>query len=110
MKTSSIEPMADLKETEVLEKVAEMIRSRIDPLEILAQARAAMEIVGKRFETFDSMKRTIEALEAAGLRKNLKIMIGGGQIDEQLRQYVNADAYGRDAIAAVNLCNRWIGG
>jgi 5-methyltetrahydrofolate--homocysteine methyltransferase len=59
---------------------------------------------------YDSMKRTVEALEAAGSRKNLKIMIGGGQIDEEIRQYVHADAYGKDAIAAVNLCNQWIGG
>jgi 5-methyltetrahydrofolate--homocysteine methyltransferase len=58
---------------------------------------------------FDSMKQTIEALEAAGLRKNIKIMIGGGQIDEEIRQYVKADAYGRDAIAAVNFCKQWLG-
>jgi 5-methyltetrahydrofolate--homocysteine methyltransferase len=55
------------------------------------------------------MKQTIEALEAAGLRKNFKIMIGGGQIDEEIRQYVQADGYGRDAIAAVNFCKQWIG-
>lgn len=59
---------------------------------------------------FDSMKRTIEALEQAGLRKNLKIMIGGGQIDEEVRKYTRADAYGKDAVAAVNLCREWIGG
>jgi methanogenic corrinoid protein MtbC1 len=59
---------------------------------------------------FDSMKKTIEALEAAGLRKDLKIMIGGGQMDEEVRKYVRADAYGKDAVAAVNLCRQWIGG
>lgn len=37
-------------------------------------------------------------------------MIGGGQIDEEIRQYVHADAYGKDAIPAVNLCNQWVGG
>jgi 5-methyltetrahydrofolate--homocysteine methyltransferase len=59
--------------------------------------------------TYESMKQTIEAVEAAGLRDNLKIMIGGGQIDEEIRQYVKADAYGRDAVAAVNFCKEWIG-
>lgn len=59
---------------------------------------------------FDSMKKTVEALEDAGLRKDLKIMIGGGQIDEEIRKYVKADAYGKDAMAAVTLCNGWIGG
>ncbi len=59
---------------------------------------------------FDSMKKTIEALEGAGLREGLKIMIGGGQMDEEVRKYVRADAYGKDAVAAVNLCRAWIGG
>ena len=36
---------------------------------------------------FDSMKETIEAIEAAGLRGKVKIMIGGGQIDETVRSY-----------------------
>src|SRR4030067_2765820 len=34
---------------------------------------------------FASMKDTINALETAGLRKKVKIMIGGGQIDEQVK-------------------------
>jgi len=58
---------------------------------------------------FDSMKRTVEAIENAGLRQGVKIMIGGGQIDEEVRKYVKADAYGKDAIAAVTLCRQWIG-
>lgn len=59
---------------------------------------------------FDSMKTTVQAIEAAGLRTNdLKIMIGGGQIDEEVRKYVKADAYGKDAMAAVQLTNRWVG-
>ncbi len=58
---------------------------------------------------FDSMKKTVEAIEKAGLRQGLKIMIGGGQIDEEVRKYVKADAYGKDAIAAVTLCRQWIG-
>jgi methanogenic corrinoid protein MtbC1 len=57
---------------------------------------------------FDSMKKTVEAFEEAGLRNNFKIMIGGGQIDEEIRKYVRADAYGKDAVAAVTLCNGWI--
>jgi 5-methyltetrahydrofolate--homocysteine methyltransferase len=57
---------------------------------------------------FDSMKKTVEAIEKAGLRQKIKIMIGGGQIDEEVRKYVKADAYGKDAVAAVNLCRGWI--
>jgi 5-methyltetrahydrofolate--homocysteine methyltransferase len=57
---------------------------------------------------FDSMKKTVEALEAAGIRQNMKIMIGGGQMDDEIKKYVKADAYGKDAIAAVNLCREWM--
>jgi len=59
---------------------------------------------------FDSMKGTIDAIQKAGLRDKVKIMIGGGQIDEQVRRFTGADAYGRDAIAAVQLAKGWIGG
>ncbi len=48
-----IELMADLKEEETAARVKELVDAKTDPLEILAAARAAMEIVGKRFETFE---------------------------------------------------------
>jgi 5-methyltetrahydrofolate--homocysteine methyltransferase len=59
---------------------------------------------------FDSMKETIDAIAKAGMRDNLKIMIGGGQVDETVRSYTGADAYGNNAMAAVTLCRGWIGG
>jgi len=58
---------------------------------------------------FDAMKETVEALEKAGLRKNIKIMIGGGQMDDEVRKYAKADAFGKDAMAAVTLSKKWIG-
>jgi methanogenic corrinoid protein MtbC1 len=58
---------------------------------------------------FDSMKATVEAIEAAGLRDNLKIMVGGGTVDEQVGRYARADAFGKDAIAAVSLAKQWAG-
>jgi len=59
---------------------------------------------------FDSMKETIDAIARAGMREKLKIMIGGGQVDETVRKYTGADAYGNNAMAAVTLCRGWIGG
>ncbi|MBU2601310.1 MAG: cobalamin-dependent protein [Actinobacteria bacterium] len=50
---------------------------------------------------FDTMKSTIAALEEAGLRNGLRVIIGGGQIDETVRAFTGADAYGADAMAAV---------
>lgn len=59
---------------------------------------------------FESMKETIEAIAKAGMRDKMKIMIGGGQVDETVRNYTGADAYGNNAMAAVTLCRGWIGG
>ena len=58
---------------------------------------------------FDSMKETIGAIQEAGLRNKLKIMIGGGQVDEAVRNYTGADAFGTNAIEAVSLCKDWMG-
>jgi Predicted cobalamin binding protein len=58
---------------------------------------------------FDSMKETIAAIQDAGLRDKLKIMIGGGQVDEAVRNYTGADAFGTNAIDAVSLCKNWMG-
>jgi len=59
---------------------------------------------------FQSMKDTVDAIKAAGLRDKVKIMIGGGQIDDQVKNFTGADAYGKDAMAAVQLAKGWIGG
>jgi 5-methyltetrahydrofolate--homocysteine methyltransferase len=59
---------------------------------------------------FDSMKETVEAIRAAGLRDKVKIMIGGGQIDDEVRKYAGADAYRPDAVAGALLAKEWLGG
>ena len=58
---------------------------------------------------FDSMKETITAFDQAGMRDKFKVMIGGGQIDETVRAYTGADAFGVNAVEAVNLCRNWMG-
>ncbi|MBW2029875.1 MAG: cobalamin-dependent protein [Deltaproteobacteria bacterium] len=58
---------------------------------------------------FDSMKSTVDAITEAGLRDKVRIMIGGGQIDEEIRKYSGADAYGTDAMDAVKLAKQWTG-
>jgi methanogenic corrinoid protein MtbC1 len=57
---------------------------------------------------FQSMKDTIAAIEQAGLRNDVKIMIGGGPIDEQVRSFTGADAFGTDAMSAVELAKGWL--
>jgi methanogenic corrinoid protein MtbC1 len=58
---------------------------------------------------FEAMKETVEAVEAAGMRDKVKIMIGGGQLDDDIRKYARADAYGKNAMAAVALAKGWVG-
>jgi methanogenic corrinoid protein MtbC1 len=59
---------------------------------------------------FESMKETVDVIKAAGLRDSVRIMIGGGQIDDSISNYAGADAHGRDAMAAVSLATQWLGG
>jgi methanogenic corrinoid protein MtbC1 len=54
---------------------------------------------------YDPMKETVAAFKQSGL--DVKIMIGGGQVNEQIREYTGADAYGKDAMAAVALAINW---
>lgn len=56
---------------------------------------------------FDVMKETIETIQKAGLRDDVKIMIGGGQVNEEIREFSGADAYGRDAMAGVTIAKEW---
>jgi len=55
------------------------------------------------------MKETMEAIKAAGLRDKVKVMIGGGQMSDEIKNYTGADAYGKDAMAGVALAKKWIG-
>ena len=59
---------------------------------------------------FDSMKDTVDGIAAAGLRDQVKIMIGGSPVDEQVCTYTAADGWGRDAAAALRLAASWTGG
>ena len=59
---------------------------------------------------FDAMKDTIEGIDAAGLRGQVKIMIGGSPVDEQVCTYSGADGWGRDAAAALQMAADWTGG
>ncbi len=58
---------------------------------------------------YDSMKQTIQAISDAGLRDDVKIMIGGGLMGDDVCAYAGADAYGKDAVAGVALAKKWVG-
>ncbi len=56
---------------------------------------------------FDSMKHTIDGIASAGLRGQVKIMIGGSPVDAQVCTYTGADGWGRDAAAALAMAAEW---
>lgn len=55
------------------------------------------------------MEKTIEALDKAGVRKNVKIMVGGGAVSQGFCDQIGADAYGGDAATAALLAMKLVG-
>jgi methanogenic corrinoid protein MtbC1 len=56
----------------------------------------------------EKMKETTEALREAGLRDNVKIIIGGLPTDEMWMKEAGADAFAHDAFEGVKIIKRWI--
>jgi corrinoid protein of di/trimethylamine methyltransferase len=54
-------------------------------------------------------KELIEALQEAGLREQVKVMVGGAPITESWASTIGADGYAEDAISAVALAKRLVG-
>jgi len=52
--------------------------------------------------SLDSMRETVELLTEAGLRDQVKVIIGGLPVDERWCEMVGADAYSDDAYAGLN--------
>jgi len=59
--------------------------------------------------TMTQMKATIDALEEAGLRDSVKIMIGGAPVTADFAEEISADGYATDAAKAVDMA-RWLKG
>ena len=57
---------------------------------------------------WDSLKETVDALGRAGLRDKVKIILGGGGVDEEVAKFAGADVAVKDAIEGVEQCKRWV--
>jgi 5-methyltetrahydrofolate--homocysteine methyltransferase len=53
------------------------------------------------------MKRVIEELEVQGIRRSLKVMVGGAPVDRTFAEKIGADGYGANAAEAVELARRF---
>ena len=59
--------------------------------------------------TMPNMEKTIEALVEAGLRDQVKVMIGGAPITQQYADSIGADGYAADASRAVSVTKSILG-
>jgi 5-methyltetrahydrofolate--homocysteine methyltransferase len=59
--------------------------------------------------TMEAMRRTIDEIKAAGLRHDVKILVGGAPLNEKYAMEIGADAYGATATEAVALARRCAG-
>ena len=61
-------------------------------------------------QAIESMKETVDALDNAGLRDRVRVIIGGNPVDEVVRKRVGADRFTRSAAEGVEICKQWVGG
>ena len=59
--------------------------------------------------TMPGMGATIQALESAGIRRQVKVVVGGAPVTQHLADQIGADGYGADAGAAIQLCRKLVG-
>ncbi len=57
---------------------------------------------------FDPMKAVVDKLKEKGLRDSVKVMVGGGQFDQTVCDFVGADGFSTDAVVGVSLCKEWM--
>jgi corrinoid protein of di/trimethylamine methyltransferase len=60
--------------------------------------------------TMPEMKKVVETLGEKGLRKSIKIMVGGAPVDAAFAEKIGADGYGKDASEAVEVARRLMTG
>ena len=54
------------------------------------------------------IKSTIDAISQAGLRKKMKIIVGGGALTQEYAESLGADSYGKDAVIGADMCEKWV--
>lgn len=59
--------------------------------------------------TMPGMGATIQALESAGTRHQVKVVVGGAPVTQHFADQIGADAYGADGGAAIKLCRKLVG-
>jgi len=83
----------------------------VKPEQFVQAVRDGAQIIGMSAlltTTMPNMSETIKALQAAGLRDQVKVMIGGAPITQEYADQIGADGYSTDAASAAELAKRLI--
>jgi 5-methyltetrahydrofolate--homocysteine methyltransferase len=82
----------------------------VEPAQLVATVQQqAVDVVAMSAlltTTMARMKETIEALQTAGLRDQVKVIVGGAPVNQRFADEIGADGYAPDASQAVNLTRR----
>lgn len=54
------------------------------------------------------MKRIIQALQEAGLRDTVKVIVGGATLTDEVAKQIGADYRAKDAVDGVSMCQTWV--
>jgi len=76
---------------------------------ITAHQPAILGLSAMLTTTMLNMKTTIEAINAAGLRSSVKVIIGGAPVSQKFADEIGADGYARDAVLAVDQVKQLLG-
>ena len=57
---------------------------------------------------FDPMKKVVDQLKEKQMRDKYKVIIGGGQLDDNVSKYIDADAFVTNAVTGIRICKDWM--
>ncbi|MCE5252107.1 corrinoid protein [bacterium] len=83
----------------------------VTPEKFVQAAKDGAQIIGMSAlltTTMPSMKNTIDALKAAGVRDTIKVIVGGAPLTQQYADQIGADGYAQDAATAVDVANEFM--
>jgi 5-methyltetrahydrofolate--homocysteine methyltransferase len=84
----------------------------VTPGQFVEAARTGAQVIGISSlltTTMISMRAVVQALEEAGLRDRVKVMVGGAPVSQQWAEEIGADGFAEDAVGAVDLAVKLIG-
>ena len=84
----------------------------VDPEAFVDAAQGGAQVIGMSAlltTTMSNMKKTIEMLQAAGLRDKVKVIIGGAPVTDAFAQQIGADGFAPDASSATRKVRELLG-